>query len=78
MRPRPIALRGALALVLLLGLAAPVRAADTIDDLLFDLQLVPMDQRPAPAFTLPSLEGRKVALSHLRGQAVLLYFWATW
>jgi len=33
---------------------------------------------PAPDFTLPSLDGRKVTLSDFRGKAVLLNFWATW
>lgn len=34
--------------------------------------------KEAPDFTLESLDGRNVSLSSLRGQAVLLNFWATW
>jgi cytochrome oxidase Cu insertion factor (SCO1/SenC/PrrC family) len=34
--------------------------------------------KPAPAFSLPTLDGRTVRLEDYRGKAVLLFFWATW
>jgi cytochrome c biogenesis protein CcmG/thiol:disulfide interchange protein DsbE len=34
--------------------------------------------KPAPEFTLATLDGKNVSLSDFRGQAVLLNFWATW
>jgi thiol-disulfide isomerase/thioredoxin len=34
--------------------------------------------KPAPDFTLESLEGKNIQLSGYKGQAVLLNFWATW
>ncbi|MBI5477599.1 MAG: TlpA family protein disulfide reductase [Deltaproteobacteria bacterium] len=34
--------------------------------------------RPAPAFSGPTLVGPRLALADLRGQVVLLDFWATW
>jgi cytochrome oxidase Cu insertion factor (SCO1/SenC/PrrC family) len=34
--------------------------------------------RPAPAFSLPDLEGRPVRLADLQGKVVLLVYWATW
>ena len=38
----------------------------------------PVAGRPAPDFTLSTSDGRAVALSDLRGQVVILNFWATW
>ena len=34
--------------------------------------------KPAPAFTLVTLDGKKVSLSDYKGKAVLVNFWATW
>jgi cytochrome oxidase Cu insertion factor (SCO1/SenC/PrrC family) len=34
--------------------------------------------KPAPAFSLPSIDGRTVKLEDFRGKALLLFFWATW
>ena len=33
---------------------------------------------PAPEFTLPARAGSEVSLSSLKGQVVLINFWATW
>src|SRR5262249_7441647 len=38
----------------------------------------PVAGAPAPDFTLNSLAGQPVTLSGLRGQVVLVNFWATW
>jgi cytochrome oxidase Cu insertion factor (SCO1/SenC/PrrC family) len=69
-------------LAALLGLlaAAPAVAADKVlDDLLFDLQLVPMAGQVPPPFELERLsDGKKTTLAEHRGRPVLLYFWATW
>ncbi|RMH62313.1 MAG: TlpA family protein disulfide reductase [Zetaproteobacteria bacterium] len=39
---------------------------------------LPRVMKPAPAFSLVSLDGRRHALADARGHWVLLHFWATW
>ena len=34
--------------------------------------------KPAPALTLPGLDGKTRGLAELRGKVVLVVFWATW
>ncbi len=36
------------------------------------------DKKEAPAFTLNSLDGKKINLSDFKGKPVLITFWATW
>lgn len=38
----------------------------------------PLKGKPAPAFTLVNLNGRKVSLSDYKGRPVIVNFWATW
>jgi len=38
----------------------------------------PVDNGPAPDFTLQGFDGRTVTLSELRGQVVVINFWASW
>ena len=40
--------------------------------------VAPLEGKPAPAFTLENLSGKKVSLASYRGKAVLINFWATW
>jgi cytochrome oxidase Cu insertion factor (SCO1/SenC/PrrC family) len=35
-------------------------------------------QRPAPAFTLPDLQGTLTRLADLQGKVVVVRFWVTW
>ena len=54
--------------------AAPYLAHRTPDD----PKLGELKGKPAPGFSLESLEGKTVRLEDFRGKAVLLNFWATW
>ena len=38
----------------------------------------PLEGKPAPAFALEDLSGKKVSLASYKGKAVLINFWATW
>ena len=60
------------------GSVARAETSQQVEDRLLDLQLVPLDGGPPPTFTLPGLDGKPRSLSDLKGQVVLLYFWATW
>jgi len=71
----------ALGLALALSMApAPTPAADkALEDLMFDLQLVPMEGQVPPPLELERYsDGKKVSLAEHRGRPVMLYFWATW
>ena len=43
-----------------------------------DLPIAPVMGARAPDFTLTDLNGDEMSLSNLRGQPLLLNFWATW
>ncbi len=41
-------------------------------------QAMEQNQVPAPAFTLPGLDGKEISLSDFRGKWVILDFWGSW
>lgn len=41
-------------------------------------EVAPVERAQAPDFSLQNLDGEMVTLSDLRGQVVLINFWATW
>jgi cytochrome oxidase Cu insertion factor (SCO1/SenC/PrrC family) len=84
---------GVAALVLLTGLWLGVRSftgepsrpgpreaarGESVEDLMMDLLVIPLDPRPAKAFSLETVDGKRLALADLAGRPVLLYFWASW
>ena len=44
----------------------------------FSNQVAIKDNLPAPDFTFPGLDGKKVSLSDYKGKVVLVNIWATW
>ena len=60
-----------------LALATAGIAAD-LDALMQEFHVTPAGLKPAPAFSLNTVNGKTVALADHRGRPVLLYFWATW
>ncbi len=73
----PITVRAILVALIVLLLNAGA-AAEVPGDLLRGLNLSPLGGRPAPPFTLDAVNGPRTSLSDFRGQALLLYFWASW
>jgi peroxiredoxin len=47
-------------------------------DSTFSLPATLTDGKPAPDFSLPGLDGKKINLSDYRGKVVLVNIWATW
>ena len=45
---------------------------------LFNNRQGPLTSGPAPEFTLETFDGESIALSDLRGQVVVINFWASW
>jgi peroxiredoxin len=62
----------------LVGAPGAGDSAEPSAEVLSALELTPLPRAAAPAFTLADLDGRALSLASLRGQTVLIYFWATW
>ena len=65
----------ALAAAVVLTVAAVAAAAPDFASLQIQHYEPP---KPAPAFSLPGLDGTPQTLESLRGKVVMLFFWATW
>lgn len=60
------------------GAAGSVAAPAAIEDLMFDLQLIPLDAQSPPPLRGQGLDGQPITLGEFRGRPVLIYFWTTW
>ena len=49
-----------------------------VDSQVGQLPSAASQERPAPDFSLPDLNGTRVSLAQFRGQPVVINFWATW
>jgi peroxiredoxin len=58
--------------------AVPTQAASPVAGPLEDLPIAPQPGALAPDFSLTTLDAQTSSLGDLRGQAVLINFWATW
>ncbi|NTU79479.1 MAG: TlpA family protein disulfide reductase [Chloroflexales bacterium] len=65
---------GALGLLVVVALAAGITRGQPA----VSATAAPEVDHPAPAFTLSTPDGAAVSLADLRGQVVLVNFWATW
>jgi cytochrome c biogenesis protein CcmG/thiol:disulfide interchange protein DsbE len=74
-----LALRRVMLPLVLLGLSLmPSPATSSPDARVRELGMTPLDGKPAPGFSLKTLDGAETALETLQGRVVILYFWATW
>jgi cytochrome oxidase Cu insertion factor (SCO1/SenC/PrrC family) len=67
-----------LAIAVLATAAASTAAPATLDDLMMDMRVTPLDREAPPPLAVTTLDGGRVTLADFRGRVVLVYFWATW
>ena len=78
-RRRLVTLGTALAVLLaVLPVTLAPAQGRALEDLMMELNIAPFEPQTAPPLTVTTLDGVRVSLADIKGQAVLVYFWATW
>ena len=71
----------AVATVVALALAAPAPGPaqpKVLEDRMLDLEVTPIEPVAPPPLDVVTTTGVRVSLGDVKGQAALIYFWATW
>jgi cytochrome oxidase Cu insertion factor (SCO1/SenC/PrrC family) len=56
----------------------PRAQGKSLEDLMMDLNIAPLEPQAAPTLSVTTIDGGRQTLADLKGQAVLVYFMATW
>ena len=71
----------AVATAVVLALAGPAPGPaqpKVLADRMLDFQVTPIEPLTPPPLDVATTTGVRVSLSDVKGQAALIYFWATW
>lgn len=65
-------------LLVMTGPAGTPAQPKTLEDRMMDLDITPTDPLVPPPLDVVTTTGVRVSLGDVKGQAALVYFWATW
>jgi hypothetical protein len=65
-------------LVVLVAPAGSPAQPKALEDRMMDLDVTPTDPSTPPPLDVVTTTGVRVSLGDVKGQAALIYFWATW
>ena len=65
-------------LVVLVGPAGSPAQPKTLEDRMMDFNITPTEPLAPPPLEVVTTTGVRLSLRDVKGQAALIYFWATW